>query len=211
MIKTAIALTLAAALAAAPCHADSLFNRAAEARGSLITNETHRHNVGDIVTVLVRETIDASTQANTQTQKDSEIRARANPSDNPFLVSDEPGGLTVFKPNDLPNWRIEADNEHRGSGSTRKNNLVTTIACQVTHVYPNGNLRIEGQKKLTVNREDSELYIAGIIRGRDVSPANTISSNQVANATVELKGRGPIWNTQRRGILSRITDWFSPF
>jgi flagellar L-ring protein precursor FlgH len=210
--KTMTAVAACILLFSAGAEADSLFNRAAEARGSLITDQIHRYQVGDIITVLVRESVDASTQANTSTKKESEIEAQASEADNPFLVGEGPDGLNILNPGELPNWNIEADSEHKGSGSTKRaNSLVATIACMVTDALPNGNLRIEGQKKLTVNREDSELRIAGIIRTRDVSPSNTIASSQVANASVELIGRGPIWNTQRRGILSKVMDWFSPF
>jgi hypothetical protein len=33
----------------------------------------------------------------------------------------------------------------------------------------------------------------------------------VANVTIELKGKGPLWNNSRRGIITKILDWFSPF
>ncbi len=210
--KLVAGLLVCGLLFPAVAGADSLFNRAAEARGSLITDQVNRYRIGDIVTVLVRESVDATTRANTNTKKESEIEAQASAADNPFLVGQKPNGMNILNPGELPNWNIEADSEHKGSGSTnRANSLVATIACTVTDVYPNGTLRIEGHKKLTVNREDSELRIAGLIRSRDVSASNTIASSQVANASVELIGRGPIWNTQRRGILSRVMDWFSPF
>ena len=66
-------------------------------------------------------------------------------------------------------------------------------------------------KAVSINREESRLNLSGLVRARDVTPANTVSSKQVANPVIQLKGKGPLWNNQRRGIFTRILDWFSPF
>jgi flagellar L-ring protein FlgH len=70
---------------------------------------------------------------------------------------------------------------------------------------------IEGSKRMTVNREESFLTIKGIIRSRDVTASNTVRSNQIADLALDLKGKGPLWNNQRRGIFTKILDWLSPF
>ncbi|MCX5759408.1 MAG: flagellar basal body L-ring protein FlgH, partial [Candidatus Hydrogenedentes bacterium] len=66
-------------------------------------------------------------------------------------------------------------------------------------------------KTVSMNREDSTIHVSGIVRARDVTPANTVLSMQVANAQIILKGKGPLWNSQRRGLLTRFLDWVSPF
>lgn len=201
----AIALGLAAA-----AQADSLFTSEVEQGGTLISDKHATFQEGDLITVLVRENIDASTQADTKTKKDASVDASAPPISNPFFIADT--GLNLFNAEELPNWDIELENEHKSIGeTTRANRLITTISCTVTKVYPNGNIDIKGEKKVTVNREDSTLFIQGTVRSRDVSPGNTVLSTQVANANIELKGKGPLWNNSRRGLLTKIFDWFSPF
>jgi flagellar L-ring protein precursor FlgH len=81
----------------------------------------------------------------------------------------------------------------------------------VTEVLPNGNLTIQGERTVTINREDSKMQVVGTIRARDVEPNNTIASTKVANAQIKLTGKGALWNNQRRGLVSRFLDWFSPF
>ncbi|HOJ34054.1 MAG TPA: flagellar basal body L-ring protein FlgH [Candidatus Hydrogenedentes bacterium] len=192
--------------------ADSLFNSETEKRGSLIADNQRRFNVGDIITVMVRETIDANTQSDTRTKKESDVNAKAPATQNEFLIAETPGGLNIIPKEQLPNWNIGVNNEHKARGQTlRKNSLLTTIACTVKRVHENGNLDIEGQKKVSINREESAIFVSGTIRSRDVTPANTVESTQVANAVVELKGNGPLWNNQRRGLITRLLDWFSPF
>lgn len=200
------------AVAMMPAGADSLFSAAVAEGGTLISDKKSTYEEGDIIVVLIRENIDASTTSGLNTKKESDVEATAEAGANQFFVADGDGGLNIFNEEELPNWKVEVENEHKGNGSTKRTNtLITTITCTITEVLPNGNLAIEGEKKVTVNRDDSTMYVSGIIRGRDVSASNTIQSNQVANAVIELRGQGPLWNNQRRGLLTRMLDWFSPF
>ena len=205
-------IPLLAVAAAAHAQTGSLFSDRTEAAGTLISERRAKFEPGDIITILVRENIDAQTQANTNTRKESEVSATAPIAANPFLVQRQPDGLGVINPGELPNWQIETDNEHRTQGRTQRNNrLVTTIAARVVEVEPNGNVVIEGSKRVTVNREDSFVKVRGTVRQRDIGRDNTVSSNQVADAEIELQGKGPLWNNQRRGLITRFLDWFSPF
>jgi len=62
-----------------------------------------------------------------------------------------------------------------------------------------------------VNREDSYLRVSGVVRAEDISPDNTVPSTLLADATVDLDGKGPLWNNQRRGLITRFLDWFAPY
>lgn len=198
--------------ACALAHADSLFTPAAARGGTLIAEKQTRFEVGDIITVMVQEKVEASTTANTNTKKESDVSSSASAAANQFLVADAPGGLNVIPEERLPNWDIGTENEHKTTGSTRRSStLTTTITCTVTRVHPGGNIEIEGSKRITVNRDDSLLVVKGTVRSKDVSPGNMVRSTQIANAQVELKGKGPLWNNQRRGLLTRFLDWFAPY
>lgn len=197
----------------AAARADSLFDQDAQQAGTLAAEPKAKFKVGDIITVLVREETTASTRVDTRTRKESDVDSEANPQENMFWVggtgSDTEG---IFNPGELPNWKVEAENEHRSRGETRRTNeFVTTIACTVIEVLPNDNLVLQGEKRITTNREDSLFIVCGIVRAKDVTPQNTVLSTQMANATVELKGKGNLWNSDRRGLVTRFLDWFSPF
>lgn len=210
MPRISVVCSILAALACAGAWGDSLFSSQVAARGTFISENLTRFQVGDLVTVLVQESIDAQTDSDLETEKESSVSAKAAAADNEFLVGD--GGLDLFKPGLLPNWKIGIENESEAEGTTlRRNRLTATISCVVVKVFPNGNLLIEGQKRITVNREDTLLTISGIIRTRDVNAQNVVTSSQMANASIELKGQGPLWNNQRRGLFTKMLDWFSPF
>ena len=211
-MKRLLFVLFVAGVMALPAAADSLFSRRVADRGPAVSQKRAQFSEGDIIIVLVRESIDASTRSDTNTKKESEISAQSPVRSNTFLVAERPDGLGLINPERPPNWNIDVENEHRGRGSTqRSNTLTTTIACTVTKVHANGNLEIMGSRQVTVNREDSTVMITGTVRSRDVSPENTVPSDRVANAVVELRGKGPLWNNERRGLLTRFLDWFSPF
>ncbi len=190
--------------------ADSLFSRAAADNGTLISDQKVRFEVGDIVTVVVQEAVQASTTAGTDTTKESTLEGTAPVAGNGTLVGG--AGFGLFPKELLPNWNVDVSNEHTADGTTRRSNQLTmTVSCVVTEVMENGNIRIEGEKHVTVNRENTEIILSGIARARDITPANTVLSTQLANADVKLKGAGPLWNNQRRGLLTKLFDWLSPF
>ncbi|MBI2423465.1 MAG: flagellar basal body L-ring protein FlgH [Candidatus Hydrogenedentes bacterium] len=202
----------AASLIAAPAWGDSLFNQEASKGGTLVSQKVSRFEVGDIITVMVRESLNADTSAETNTDKKNKIDMQAPIAANPLLVGNPPEGPGIFNPGELPNVDIETKNKAQNTGSTsRKNTLTTSISCFVTQIFPNGNVELRGEKRVTVNRDDSIIEIVGIVRSKDVTPENTVLSSQVANAQVMVKGKGPLWNNQRRGLLTKFLDWFSPF
>ena len=57
--------------------ADSLFPKDDELAGHLVSDQDLDFKVGDIVTVLVQENIDATTQSNTNTKKESSTESEA--------------------------------------------------------------------------------------------------------------------------------------
>ncbi len=215
MIKIGITTgLLAMLLSTAPlAQADSLFTAAAERGGTLVAEKINRFEVGDIITVMVREKLDATTSADTSTKKESGVDNVMPTASNGFLTNTkEQGGFELLDPGKLPNWSVEAENETKNRGTTRRSNTLNTeITCTVMEVLKNGNLKINGKKNIMVNREDSTLSLSGIIRAKDVTQQNTIESAKLADSDLKLMGRGPLWNNQRRGLLTKLTDWFSPF
>ncbi len=206
--RWAVGVALVMALGAA--DADSLFKEASVKKGTLIAKQ-NRFEVGDIITVMVNESINAATTSNTNTKKEADVTSQAEAGSNEFLVANKPG-MNILNKEQLPNWDIATKNETKARGQTnRVATLKTSVSCMVREVRDNGILDIEGEKTVSMNREDCRLFVSGLVRARDITPSNTITSSQIANASVILKGRGPLWNNQRRGLITRFLDWVSPF
>lgn len=182
---------------------ESQFNR--------LFSDTKAQGVGDIVTVLVVESATASGSATTATKRDSSVDAEITqmleldkPIRHRLEPSKGPGPKTAVK------GQIQSDFEGSGD-TTRSGKLSTTVAATVVEVFPNGNLRIEGQRELKLNNEKQYITIRGVVRPRDLSFNNTVRSIAIADAQIEYSGKGVISDKQRPGWLVRILDWFWPF
>ena len=76
---------------------------------------------------------------------------------------------------------------------------------------PSGNLIIEGVRRMILNNETNYVILRGIIRPVDVGSDNTILSNRIADAEVQLIAEGSLTEAQRKGWLNRAYDWVNPF
>jgi flagellar L-ring protein precursor FlgH len=199
------ALTLAAAsLTASPVLAQSLWRDGASA-GNIFADHRARA-VNDIVTIVVVEQSTQSRSASTTTSKDTTRTASIN---------DFPGlALTTrnAKAAEYLKFDIEGSAKHEGKGAIDRTDRVTAqIPARVVKVLDNGNLVIEGRRAVLVNDETQTATISGIVRPQDITGANTVLSSQIADAEVQIVGKGVLAEAQRPGILYRLLDWFGLF
>jgi flagellar L-ring protein precursor FlgH len=176
-------------------------------RGSLF-GDIKAGQVGDILTVAIYEKASASREATTSTGRSSSMDAGI---DGFFGLETKLAKLNrSIDPSKLVGTSFE--NDFNGSGSTtRKEDLVATLTTRVVEVFPNGNLRIEGGKTVTVNNEDQIIVLTGIVRPNDISPQNIVNSKNVLDAKIAYTGKGIISDKQRPGWMTRILDNVWPF
>ncbi len=159
--------------------------------------------VGDILTIVLEEETDASKDASMGLSRSSQLD---------FAAPTFGGEPATFNGRPL-SAGFDAGQSFDGEGAASQSNALNgTLTAIVTKVYPNGNLGVEGQKKLTLNRGDEYVTITGIVRPDDVSANNTVSSTRVALARISYTGTGALADSSSMGWLSRIfMSVFSPF
>jgi flagellar L-ring protein FlgH len=166
-------------------------------------------NVGDILTVAIDIRDRAQTQNSTQRTRANEINSGVS---NFFGLeaeaADRIGG--AFDPSALIGFG--GGSTSSGSGSvSRSENINVTVAAVVTAVMPNGNMVIQGRQEVRTNREVRELTVAGIVRPEDISSANTIRHDQIAEARISYGGRGDISRVQGAPAAQALVERFNPF
>lgn len=165
---------------------------------------------GDILTVKIVENHKGSKSADTSAQRDSTIHNSLIGSGMGYL------GLPGIRVSDETRRGFgidaSANNKFGGKGATsREGTLTGTISVIVTEVLPNGDLRIEGRREVTVNSEKQLMTIGGIVRRVDVDTKNTVLSSAIADAKIEYAGLGVLDDVQRPGWFIRILNWIYPF
>lgn len=164
--------------------------------------------VGDVLTIRIDESPQASGDASTEMERESSMSLGAGS----FL------GFTAALQRAHPDLDPEAlvellsRSEFDGSGETRRGSRVRArIAVRVKQMLPNGDLFVEGTKVLLVNDEELHIYVSGVIRPEDIEPDNSIRSGLVADAQIELTGRGVLTDNQQQGWLTRLLSAINPF
>jgi flagellar L-ring protein precursor FlgH len=171
-----------------------------------VYDDNRARRVGDLVTVVVLESSEASREASTGVSRDSSVSADIET----FLGSDlDTGGPNQFF---QPEVRAGTSNSFQGSGSTKRKDLLrTTVAARVAQVLDDGNLVVEGRREVRVNAETQYLFVRGIARPVDISTNNTITSAALADAQILYGGRGIVSNQQKPGWMYQVLDVVWPF
>lgn len=151
--------------------------------------------VGDVVTVVIVESTTAVQSADVGLKRTGESSAT--------------GGSGLWGLMKLvPRASVGGSSAQTGSGSTARNSrLTTTITCRISELTPTGQLVIKGDRIVKINDDVQTLRFSGIARVEDVAQDNTLSSNMVANAQIEVFGKGPVERTSRPGLLNRIFEF----
>ena len=170
----------------------------------LFASDIRARDVGDILTVSLNETF-AATKAQTAASSKNDTFGVTLPTGLPNIFTggfdQNAGGLNAGTARTFA-----------GSGSAAQSNSLTgLLTVTVTRGFENGNMEIAGQKKLTLNNGDEYVRLTGLIRPEDISAANTVKSERIADAQIVYVGAGEIADSSRQGWLSRTMRNLSPF
>lgn len=171
--------------------------------------------VGDIVIINISEVSSGEHEANTDTERESEMDIGVTS----FFGKDSHGidpigGINFFGLNTGIGNGVETStyNKFKGEGSTDRNSSVTaTVAARVIKILPGGLLQVEGAREVRVNDETQILVIKGLVRPRDISPSNTVNSSYLADSKIEYYGKGVLADKQKAGWVMRLLDNVWPF
>ena len=159
--------------------------------------------VNDLVTVVIVDQASAVARGSVKSERSGSARGGVQ-----SIFGTPPGGNRLT---DL--LSLSGESSLDGSGETsRETVLRTSLSARVTHVLPNGLLVVEGQKSVRVNAETQVVTVRGMIRPLDVTPRNTIFSEQLAELEVSVNGKGIVGDAVRRpNFLYRLLLGILPF
>jgi flagellar L-ring protein precursor FlgH len=157
--------------------------------------------VGDVLTIRLQELTQARKADDLSAKKDLDVLVTA-----PWVAGFD---TSVITGNELKT-ELAAKRDFSGQGkANQSNSLVGDISVTVVEVLPNGNLKVRGEKRVTLNQGDEYIRLSGIVRTVDIDPSNTISSDKVADATIMYTGNGAMADASKMGWLARII--YSPW
>lgn len=163
-------------------------------KGGLIA-DVRAKRVGDIVTILVNESAQATNANASQTNSENQMDATAS-FGNSFLRNLTG---TIF---------AESQNQFTGSGQTSsRGSFVTQITATIIEIKEDGNFIIRGTREVDTNGEKVVTIVEGVIRPVDIGRNNIISSSKIADARIYHQSSGMVTQAQRPGLFMRILNW----
>lgn len=197
------------AMAAQQAAGGSIYGAAnanASAGGSIYANtqgprmrlfeDNKAREVGDLLTIVLVESTQSRSRANTAVTKDSGVG---------MSVPNIAGASVTYKGRNILQAEVEGSRKFAGGGvSTQSNELEGDITVTVVQQMPNGNLLVRGEKMMRLNQGDELVQVTGVVRPADIGPDNRIASNRVGDARIVYGGRGPIARSNAMGWLGRF-------
>lgn len=159
----------------------------------MFASQRRASNVGDVLTVALNESFQASKSQTASAGKTENVTAQL------------PGFLGISDP------EFGSAQTFEGTGAAEQSNSFTgLVTVSVMRVHGNGNLEVLGQKKLTLNNGDEYVRVSGIVRREDIGPSNVVNSNRLANAEITYIGAGDVADTGRRGLFPKLFSALNP-
>ncbi len=155
-------------------------------------SDNRARKIGDIVTILITENSSTSQSVSRKISKKNTLQ----------------GGAGTGALDFIPVWGLSTNTSLKGGGSVTSKDVITAkITAKIVGVLPNGNLKIEGIRRVVINNDSLEIIITGVIRPQDIRSDNTILSTYISDAQISYRGTGSLTNAQKEGILSQILNW----
>lgn len=162
---------------------------------------------GDILTVVVAESANATSAQSKSSNRDSSVEDAITQ----FIFSKAASGLLTHN-GELPATSATGKATYSGGGQVNNTqSLSARAAVLVTDVLPNGNLVVEGARRVTFSGETQYVVLHGLVRPDDITSSNTVVSSNVADARVEFVSEGNLTDAQKRGWLAKLYEKLRPF
>ncbi|WP_298446918.1 flagellar basal body L-ring protein FlgH [uncultured Marinobacter sp.] len=188
----------------APVRANAMMQRDPESgaifqssRNYNFYGDTVALNVGDVLTVTLKESTRASKNAETKINKDSDISLIE-----PTILGRNDFGIATSIKNERDfNGKAEAD---------QSNSLAGSITVTVIEVLPNGVLKVRGEKWISLTNGDEYVRLTGLVRPQDIDPGNIVASSRIADARIAYGGTGDFDQANQMGWLARFfnSEWW---
>ncbi len=166
--------------------------------------------IGDILTIVIdeRTVIDNKSERNLEKKSSRKAGVQSNV---PLLraINTATGGIFKLSSADVD---MSADNKFDGKadyGNERK--MIDQITVTVADVLPNGNLVVVGTRERKVDDDKQVIQISGVVRPSDITFANTVRSDRVAEFKIAFKDGYREKRFTKPGWLGRILNLLNPF
>jgi len=166
-----------------------------QGRLASLASDYKARQVGDLVTILVSQSLQAENTGNVATDRSFKASSGIDALAGHIRTS---GVQNIFSPRSSQTLAGKAQ-------ASSSSSLRTSLTGRIVAVLASGNLVVEAEREIVMNNERQTILLRGLIRPGDLSPENSVASNDVANLELEVKGKGVVSEGTRPPNL--FTRW----
>lgn len=187
----------------------SLYSR----KGASLFADKKDLQIGDIILIKIQEDVSNKSQNKRETSKENSATLGTNP----FQVPTGASSGTQSRVNNLNSalgvgFNLSNSSEFTGEAKTNTSeDFETTISAIIEETYQNGNYFVKGSKTILINGQKQTVKVSGVIRPYDITPDNTVSSNQIANLKVFYEKTGEDMDALEKPWGTKVLDTIWPF
>ena len=161
---------------------------------------------GDLLTVIVEEHAITSDNGERKHNRNNSFAMNIKEFFFPGLNAGK-GFLDTKGGGDHPILEWDSDSKFKAKAeNSADHEFLTTFQVQIVEEVTEGQFVIRGHRKVNLNGKSRTIYVSGVIRQRDITRRNTISSYQIADALVEIDGEVG-GKDVAPGLLNRIANF----
>ena len=157
---------------------------------SSLVSDDLAENLGDVVTVLIYESVQADSRKGDLENDDSSYSGRVQVDDNSHSV-----GLGI-------GYRGTIDKSTKRTGFFK-----ATVTARVTRINSNNEdlLYIEAKQSIRIEEQMQNITLSGWINRTDLSGNNTILSNRISDAQITITGKEVL---KTKSFFGWLTSFF---
>jgi len=162
----------------------------------------------DLITILVNEMAEVVSEGQMQRRKNATYNAELQDwvLFKGFTMIPDPQSAGS------PEINGQLDNQYRATSNLQTANQMSfSITAEVVDIRPNGLLVIEARQWIEENEDTWERALIGLVRPEDVTPANTVMSEKIAELKIYKRETGYVKAGWARGWFGVIFDKIQPF
>ncbi len=170
--------------------------------------EPRQFAVHDLITIIVRESIENESESEIESEKDVSIQGLISAW--PNIQLRDLADLQLGQAN-LTDGRPQVDlnlsKEFEGEGAyERRDTFTTRITARIIDIKPNGTLVLEARKFIQSDEESVNVVLTGTCRKQDIAANNTLLSTQIYDLRLVKEHTGELRRATKKGLITQFFD-----
>lgn len=163
---------------------------------------------GDLLTIVINENFTTKDDGNaSMTKKYDNFKFTLEKFFFPYFKMNK-GFDDTMGGGDTPGMSATAENKYTSNAKRNSTqDFQATIQVRILEVIDHNQFLVRGHRTVRLNGKDTKIFVSGVVRERDISLNNSVQSQNLADANIEIEGEVLV-NDLSPGPIKKLLDLF---